>query len=407
MSGSPLSDSPPSGATSSQSATPAGARLAVVEDEMSQTSEPAVPLRVPMLDLGIQHRRVADVVREGFERVFAATSFIQGPDVTRFEAEFAAYCHVDHVVGVGNGTDALELALRGAGIGAGDEVIIPANTFIATAEAVVRAGASVIFADCDENFLLDPAGVQDQLTSRTRAVIAVHLYGQTAPIDDLRRVVGPNVIIVEDAAQSQGARYRGRRAGSLGDVAGTSFYPGKNLGAYGDAGAVLTSSPEIAARVRMLGNHGSVHKYEHLRIGTNSRLDSLQAVVLSAKLALLDEWNEERRVLAERYSRLLAATRGVVTPITVSGNEHVFHQYVVRVSDRDRVVAEMNAEGIGAGIHYPHPVHLTPAFTTTDLGAGSFPVAELLARQILSLPIYPGLTPAQQDRVVEVLLKCL
>jgi dTDP-4-amino-4,6-dideoxygalactose transaminase len=360
-----------------------------------------------MLDLGIQHLQVADIVRTGFERVFAATSFIQGPDVGRFEAEFAAYCEIDHVIGVGNGTDALELALRGAGIGSGDEVIVPANTFIATAEAVVRAGATVVFVDCDENFLIDAALVRDALTERTRAIIAVHLYGQTAPIDDLRAVVGADVVIVEDAAQSQGARYRGRRAGSLGDVGGTSFYPGKNLGAYGDAGAVLTTSPAIAERVRMLGNHGSLKKYEHLSIGTNSRLDTLQAVVLSAKLALLDEWNAQRRVLAERYDSLLAGSGDVVTPVTVAGNEHVFHQYVVRVADRDRVVTEMNAAGIGAGIHYPYPVHLAPAFASVDRGVGTFPVAELLAGEILSLPIYPGLTPAQQNRVIDVLLSCL
>ncbi|WP_198418536.1 DegT/DnrJ/EryC1/StrS family aminotransferase [Cryobacterium frigoriphilum] len=364
-------------------------------------------IRVPMLDLGLQHRQIAAQVAEGFARVFAATSFIQGPAVTQFESDFAAYCGIEHVIGVGNGTDALELALRGAGIGAGDEVIVPANTFIATAEAVVRAGASVVFVDCDENFLIDPARVHEQMTARTRAVMAVHLYGQTAPVDDLRAVVGSAVVIVEDAAQSQGARYRGRRAGSLGDVGGTSFYPGKNLGAYGDAGAVLTTSAEIAARVRMLANHGSVHKYEHESIGTNSRLDSLQAVVLSAKLARLDEWNAERRVLAERYSSMLGDTERVVTPVTVPGNEHVFHQYVVRVPGRDRVVAALNAVGIGAGIHYPYPVHLSPAFAGAAQGVGSFPVAEALAGQIMSLPIYPGLTVAQQDRVVEVLLSCL
>lgn len=366
-----------------------------------------LPLRVPMLDLGIQHRQVADIVRAGFERVFAATSFIQGPEVGRFEAEFAAYCEIDHVIGVGNGTDALELALRGAGIKSGDEVIVPANTFIATAEAVIRAGAIVVFVDCDENFLIDSALVREALTERTRAIIAVHLYGQTAPIDDLRAVVGTDVVIIEDAAQSQGARYRGRRAGSLGDVGGTSFYPGKNLGAYGDAGAVLTTSSAIAERVRMLGNHGSLKKYEHLSIGTNSRLDTLQAVVLSAKLTLLDEWNAQRRVLAERYDSLLAESPDVVTPVTVAGNEHVFHQYVVRVADRDRVVGEMNAAGIGAGIHYPYPVHLAPAFAAVDRGVGTFPVAELLAGEILSLPIYPGLTRAQQNRVIEVFLSCL
>jgi dTDP-4-amino-4,6-dideoxygalactose transaminase len=362
---------------------------------------------VPMLDLTIQHRQVADRIREGFERVMATSAFIQGPDVARFESEFAAYCEVDHVVGVGNGTDALELALRAAGIAHGDEVIVPANTFVATAEAVVRAGAIVTFVDCDENFLLDPERVRERLTPRTRAVIAVHLYGQAAPIDEVRSVVGPDVVLVEDAAQAQGARYHGRRAGSLGDVAGTSFYPGKNLGAYGDAGAVLTSSAEIAGRVRALGNHGGVRKYEHLVVGCNSRLDSLQAVVLSAKLKLLDSWNGERRVLANRYDRLLADSPPVVTPKTATGNEHVFHQYVVRIPERDRVANTMNQSGIGVGIHYPSPVHLVPAFASASVGRGSFPAAEKAATEILSLPIYPGMTEAQQDRVVQVLLSCL
>ena len=214
-------------------------------------------------------------------------------------------------------------------------------------------------------------------------------------------------MLVEDAAQAQGARYHGRRAGSLGDVAGTSFYPGKNLGAYGDAGAVLTSSAEIAGRVRALGNHGGVRKYEHLVVGCNSRLDSLQAVVLSAKLKLLDSWNGERRALANRYDRLLADSPPVVTPKTATGNEHVFHQYVVRIPERDRVANTMNQSGIGVGIHYPSPVHLVPAFVSASVGRGSFPAAEKAATEILSLPIYPGMTEAQQDRVVQVLLSCL
>jgi dTDP-4-amino-4,6-dideoxygalactose transaminase len=372
---------------------------------MSISEAPALPA-VPMLDLSIQHRQIADRVREGFERVLASSGFIQGPEVAGFESEFAAFCNVDHVIGVGNGTDALELALRAAGIGHGDEVIVPANTFVATAEAVVRAGATVCLVDCDMNFLLDPALLADVLTPRTRAVMAVHLYGQTAPVDEIRAVVGADVVIVEDAAQSQGARYRGRRAGSIGDVAGSSFYPGKNLGAYGDAGAVMTNSAGIAGRVRMLANHGGQAKYEHLVVGSNSRLDSLQAVVLSAKLALLDQWNAQRRDLAARYDDLLGGLDGVVAPRTMAGNEHVFHQYVLRVSDRDRVLAELNAAGIGAGIHYPHPVHLLPAFASTRWPVGAFPVAEQLAGEILSLPIFPGLTEAQQDRVVSVLRSC-
>jgi len=352
-----------------------------------------------MLDLSFQDAQVAGEIRAGFDRVISASSYVLGPDVDAFESAFAEFCGVGQVIGVGNGTDALELALRAAGVGPGDDVIVPANTFMATAEAVLRSGASVVFADCDEDFLLDPQDLRGRVTPRTRAVIAVHLYGQTAPVDDIRAVVGPGVIVIEDAAQAQGARYRGRRSGSLGDVAGTSFYPGKNLGAYGDAGAVLTSSEPIAERVRALRNHGGVHKYEHFEIGSNSRLDSLQAVVLSAKLKRLDAWNAERRRVAGRYDRLLSDQPGVISPRTIPGNDHVFHQYVVRVPERDRVLRELTDAGIGAGIHYPLPVHLLPAFAGLSSGAGLCPVAERLADEVLSLPIYPGLTLRKQEYV--------
>ncbi|MHC5797844.1 DegT/DnrJ/EryC1/StrS family aminotransferase [Lacisediminihabitans sp. FW035] len=362
---------------------------------------------VPMLDLSLQHAQVADEIREGFDRVISATSFIQGPDVAAFESQFAEYCGIEHVVGVANGTDAIELALRAAGIGPGDEVIVPANTFVATAEAVVRAGATIVFGDCDETYLLDLESLREQLSPRTRAVVAVHLYGQTADVDGIRAVIGDrDVVVVEDAAQAQGARYHGRRAGSLGDVGGTSFYPGKNLGAYGDAGAVLTNSAEFARLARTIGSHGGLRKYEHIVVGTNSRLDTLQAVVLSAKLKHLDDWNAERRAIATRYTQLLSDVAGVQTPVTLDGNEHVFHQYIVRVADRDRVVAEMNVAGVGAGIHYPLPVHLVPAFANERFPRGSFPTAESTASLILSLPIYPGLTAEQQDRVIEVLVSC-
>jgi dTDP-4-amino-4,6-dideoxygalactose transaminase len=363
--------------------------------------------RIPMLDLAYQHARIADTVRAGFERVMATTAFIQGPDVARFEAEFADYCGAAHVIGVGNGTDALELSLRAAGVGPGDEVIVPANTFVATAEAVVRAGADLVLVDCDSRFLIDPERVAEAVTPRTRAVAAVHLYGQTAPVEVLRGIVGPETVILEDAAQAQGATRRGRRAGSLGDIAGTSFYPGKNLGAYGDAGAVITSSDELALAVRRLANHGGTERYQHLVVGTNSRLDTLQAVVLSAKLELLDEWNQERRVVADRYRSLLGDDERVALPGVLPGNEHVYHQFVVRVPDRDRVVAELNGQGIGVGIHYPLPVNALPAFAGTSAATGSFPIADTTAAELLSLPIYPGLTEDQQSRVAEALLSCL
>jgi len=359
---------------------------------------------VPLVDLALQHERVAPDVQVGFERVFKITSFVLGPEVAAFEESFAEYCGVDHVVGVANGTDALEISLISAGVRPGDEVIVPANTFVATAEAVVRVGARVVLADCDENFLIDPADIGHRITERTRAVMAVHLYGQIAQVEKIREVVGPDILIVEDAAQSQGARRDGVRAGALGDIAGTSFYPGKNLGAYGDGGALMTRSSEFADLARMLRNHGGVRKYEHVVMGRNSRLDGLQAVVLSTKLAVLDSWNDERRAAAALYDELLAETDEVITPLTLGGNEHVFHLYVVRVGDRDRVVAELNQAGIGAGIHYPQPIHRLAAFEFLGLADGAYPRSEQAAKEILSLPIFPGITQVQQELVVSTLI---
>ncbi|MBC7402305.1 MAG: DegT/DnrJ/EryC1/StrS family aminotransferase [Microbacteriaceae bacterium] len=362
---------------------------------------------VPSLDLGSQHRAVEAEVLEGFARVMAASSYVLGPEVAAFETEYAAFSGTAHAIGVGNGTDAIELALRAAGIGEGDEVILPANTFVATAEGVQRAGATIVLVDCDDYYLLDTMALAALITPSTRAVIAVHLYGQTADVEAIRAAVGPGILIVEDAAQSQGARYRGRRSGALGDVASTSFYPGKNLGAYGDGGAVTTSSDAIAARVRRLRNHGGERRYEHVEVGMNSRLDGIQAVVLSAKLCRLDEWNSERRRLAQRYDDLLREVPELSTPLTANGNEHVFHQYVVRVPDRDRVVAVLVASGIGAAVHYPFPVHLTPAFASLGYSRGTFPRAEGFAETILSLPIYPGLTEDQQEYVVAELVDAM
>jgi dTDP-4-amino-4,6-dideoxygalactose transaminase len=359
---------------------------------------------VPMLDLGYQNRQVAEEVAAGFARVIASNDFILGGDVTAFERDYAAYLHVDHVVGVGNGTDALVLALRAAGIGPGDEVVVPTNTFVATAEAVVLVGATVRFVDCGPDHLVDPEALAATVTPATRAVVAVHLYGQVAPVARIREIVGDDVVIVEDAAQSQGARSGDRWAGALADVAATSFYPGKNLGAFGDAGAVMTGSEAIADRVRALRNHGGRRKYEHLEIGTNSRLDSLQAVVLAAKLARLDAWNDERRAAAARYTAALAGVDGVTVPVTAPGVDHVYHQYVVQVDDRDRLVAELTAAGIGVGIHYPTPVHLLPPFERYSPGRGAFPVAESQATRSMSLPVYPGLTAEMQARVVDQLV---
>ncbi|MEE4544765.1 DegT/DnrJ/EryC1/StrS family aminotransferase [Streptomyces sp. V4-01] len=368
--------------------------------------------QIPLVDLKAAHAEVAEEVRAGFERVLAATAFVGGEEVGAFEREYAAFGKVAHCVGVANGTDALELALRASGVGPGDEVVLPANTFIATAGAVARAGATPVLADCaPDSYLMDVRAALDAVGPRTRAVVPVHLYGQCADVAALEAALPPGVAIVEDAAQSQGATRAGRSPGS-GTIAATSFYPGKNLGAYGDAGAVLTDDAERAQLVRALANHGGTAKYRHDVAGFNSRLDGLQAVVLRAKLARLADGNRARRAAAARYDTLLADLVGagrVTLPVTVPGNTHVWHLYVVRIAgaDRDDVVGKLNAEGIGAGVHYPAPVHLTPAFAHLGHRRGGFPHAEDAAGRILSLPLFPQITSDQQQRVVQTLADAL
>jgi dTDP-4-amino-4,6-dideoxygalactose transaminase len=362
-------------------------------------------MTVPFLDLASQQEEIEDEVRLGLDSVFARTAFIGGSEVAAFEEEYADYLGVGHCVGVANGTDALELAMRAVGVRPGGEVILPANTFIATAEAVSAIGAVPVLVDVDEEHLLiDPALVERAITTRTQAIVPVHLFGQTACVERLRPLAeAAGIAVVEDAAQAQGARRHGRPAGSLGTIAATSFYPGKNLGAAGDAGAVMTDDAEIADRVRVLAAHGSPRKYVHDVIGRNSRLDTVQAVYLRAKLARLEKWNELRRQAADRYASLLTGQPGVRIPRSAGGNEDVWHLYVVRVAERDRVLAELAAAGIGAGVHYPTPVHLTRAYAHLGLGAGSFPVAEAAAGEILSLPMFPHLTQEQQERVAAAL----
>lgn len=361
---------------------------------------------IPLVDLGWQRDQIAAEVDKGFAEILANTAFVGGPQVAQFEREYAAYSGVRHCVGMGNGTDALELALRAAGVGQGDECILPANTFVATAEAVHRAGATPVLVDMDPaTFLIDSDAAMAAIGERTAAVLPVHLYGRLADTTAIRKAAGEyGAIVLEDAAQSQGASMDGVKAGSLGDIAATSFYPGKNLGAYGDAGAVLTDSDELAEKVRLLRAHGERTRYQHEVVGYNSRLDTLQAVVLSAKLRRLDEWNGMRQRAAARYEELLADADGVTTP-PGAGPEHVWHLYVVRVANRDAVLEKLRADGIGAAIHYPVPVHLTPAFAHLGYGSGSFPHAERAAAEILTLPMFPGITEEQQAAVAEAVRK--
>ncbi|TFC07196.1 DegT/DnrJ/EryC1/StrS family aminotransferase [Cryobacterium adonitolivorans] len=362
-------------------------------------------MRVPFLNLIAQQAEIADEVLPTWQAQFISAAFVGGAEVAAFEREYAAYIGTRHCVGVANGTDAVELALRAVGVRPGDEVIIPVNTFIATAEAATRLGAIPVFVDVDDEFLLiDPAAVDAAITARTRAIVPVHLYGQTAPMDALIPMANRHgLVIVEDAAQSQGASSTLGRAGSLGRVAATSFYPGKNLGAAGDAGAVLTDDPAVAEFVRNFGAHGSSVKYVHDRAGVNSRLDAVQAAVLRAKLRRLDGWNAARRAAAGRYAEMLADVPEVRLPAIRPGNEDVWHLYVVQVDERDRVLAELGAAGIGAAIHYPTPLHLTAAYAGLGYRPGQFPVAEAAAGRILSLPMFPHLTQAEQSLVADSL----
>ncbi|GAA2790680.1 DegT/DnrJ/EryC1/StrS family aminotransferase [Kitasatospora sp. CM 4170] len=362
---------------------------------------------VPLVDLKAAHAEVEAEVRAGFDRVLATGGYIRGPEAAGFEEEYAAFSGTRHCVGAANGTDALELALRALDLPPGGGVVLPANTFVATAEAVVRAGLRPVLVDADDDHLLiDPARVADVLP-QAAALLPVHLNGQLAPMAALLELAGDRPV-VEDAAQSQGARQDGRAL--HGRIAATSFYPGKNLGAYGDAGAVTTDDDGLAAAVRLIGDHGSDRKYVHERFGFNSRLDALQAVVLRAKLRRLPAWNAARRAAAERYHRLLAGFDGITLPRTAPGNEHVWHLYAVRIGpgrDRDAVLAALREAGIGAGVHYPVPVHLQPAFRHLGHGEGAFPVAERAARELLTLPLFPQITDAQQERVAEALAKAL
>lgn len=366
-------------------------------------------MQIPLVDLKWQHREIAGELAPALEAAIAGTAFVLGPQVAEFEKAFAEFQGVSHCIGVANGTDAIELALRAVGIGAGAEVIVPANTFIATALAVARAGATPVLVDVDPvHFLLDPNEIERRIGPRTRAILPVHLYGQMAPMELIAPIAArAGVLILEDAAQAQGARRNDAGAGSVGVASGTSFHPGKNLGAYGDAGAVLTQDAEVASKIRRLRNYGSERKYHHPEQGFNSRLDTLQAVVLSVKLRRLPEWTAARRRAAELYCGMLKGIDNITLPAVLPGNEHVWHQFVIRVPDRPSVLSKLHRAGIGASVHYPVPMHLGGAFAHLGLGPGSFPVTEKAALEILSLPIYPGITESQQERVVDALRAAL
>ncbi|HEU5479031.1 MAG TPA: DegT/DnrJ/EryC1/StrS family aminotransferase [Candidatus Tumulicola sp.] len=362
-------------------------------------------MHVPFVDLKAQYASIKPQVRESIDEVLDAASFIMGPQVRRFEEAFARYVGARHCVGVESGTGALKVALEALDIGPGDEVILPANTYVASAMAVSATGALPVLVDCDDAYLIDTAAVEAAITPRTKAVMPVHLYGQAVPMQpllDLARRHGLRVI--EDACQAHGAYWRGRRVGSVGDVGCFSFYPGKNLGAYGDAGAVVTGDDAIAERVRLLRDFGQQRKYEHLIRGDNCRLDSIQAAVLAVKLEHLDDWNARRLAHARRYDALLAQA-GFPVPRRLADDGHVYHLYVTQVPERAAVAEELARRGVQTGIHYPIPIHLQPAYRDLGYERGRFPNAEAAAERILSLPMFAELTGEQIEYVVAALVE--
>ena len=365
----------------------------------------ATAITVPFVDLNAQYTRIRGEIEARVHQILESTAYVLGPEVAEFENEFAAFLGLKHVIGVANGTDALLLTLRALGIRAGDEVIIPANTFIATAEAIVHAGGRPVLADIDpQTYHIDVEQIERRITPRTKALIPVHLYGLPADLDPVRAIADRHGCdLIEDAAQAHGAAYGGRHVGAVGRAACFSFYPAKNLGAYGDAGAVATNDDALADTVRKLRHHGSVDKRRHDLMGYNSRLDSLQAAVLRVKLKHLDEWNRLRRQHAQYYNELLAGVPGLVTPTAPDGAKHVYHLYVVRADrgHRDELRRYLQERGIETGIHYPAPLHQTEAFAPWHDRGNPLPVAEAVAGQILSLPMYPELGREQIQYVAE------
>jgi len=361
-------------------------------------------MNVPFVDLKAQYLSLKNEIDAAVLQVMSETAFISGRYATAFENEFAAYLGVGHCVACANGTDAIEIALKAIGVEPGDEVLLPANTFIATAEGVSNIGAKPVFVDIEPLFYhIDAARIEEKITPKTKAIVVVHLYGQPAEMDEIMRVARKrNLKVLEDTAQAVGATYKGQKVGSFGDVATFSFYPSKNLGAFGDAGAIVTSDKDVADTARLIANHGQAAKNRHTIIGRNSRLDGIQAVVLSVKLPHLESWLEARRYNAHRYNEFLRDT-GLALPTESAGSRHTYHLYVVQVPDRDTVQAKLNEAGIETGVHYPTALPFMEAYVHLGHQPADFPVAHSQMGKILSLPMYAELTGEQIEHVCDVL----
>jgi len=359
-------------------------------------------IQVPFLDLKAHHDPIRAEIMSAMNEVIDVNAFAGGPFVAKFEEAYAQYCDTKFCVGVGNGTDSLWFSLLALGIGPGDEVITPPMTFMATAEAITYAGAKPVFVDIDsKTYTIDAKTIEAAITPRTKAILPVHLFGQSADMDPILALAKKyKLVVIEDAAQAQGTLYKGHKAGSLGHAGSFSFYPGKNLGAWGEAGAVTTNDPALREALQMFREHGQKKKYYHDVVGWNGRMDGLQGAVLSVKLKYLDQANNGRRRAAARYNQLLNGTPGVILPSEADYGRHIYHVYAVRVSQRDAVLKQLAERGIAAGIHYPVPVHLQNAYANLGYKRGDFPISEACGETFLSLPMYPELTDQQIDIVV-------
>jgi len=358
-------------------------------------------MKIPLVDLKSQYKEIEKEIDSKVKEVILSCNFIGGRYVKKFEQNFANYIRTKHCIGVGNGTEALFIALKCLGITQGDEVITAANSFIATSEAITMTGARVVFVDCDEKtYNIDVKKIEKAITNRTKAIIPVHLYGQPADMDPILKIAKKyNLFVIEDAAQAHGAKYKGLNVGTIGDCACFSFYPGKNLGAYGDAGAIVTNNAELAQKVRMFANHGRKEKYNHEFEGVNSRLDGLQAAILDVKLKHLAQWIERRRTIAKMYDEGLKNT--VITPYVLPGVRHVYHLYVIRIKNRDKVRKFLAEKGISTGIHYPIPLPFLKAYSYLGHKPADFPVAYSIKDELLSLPIYGDMTDEQVEYVIQ------
>ncbi len=365
-------------------------------------------MTIPFVDLHAQYLSIKNDIDAAIQRVIAETAFIGGRPVAEFEAAYAADYGVKHCVAVANGTDAIYVALKMLGIGPGDEVITTAHSWISTSETISQAGAKPVFIDVDEYFAIDAKQIERAITPRTRAIIPVHLFGQPADMDAIMDIAQRhNLIVLEDCAQAHYATWKGKRVGTFGRVATFSFYPGKNLGAYGDAGAILTNDGELASRMRMYANHGALKKHDHKMEGINSRLDGLQAAILTAKLAYIHDWTRARQRVASWYDRLLADAKGIECPKVRANAQHVYHLYVVKVERREAIMQGLLQAGIQTAVHYPVPLPMMPAYEYLKYSAAQFPAAVHNASRILSLPIYPELTERQVEFVVDKLRAAL